>query len=78
VGSLARVASQDPFWPGGGDRGALTGYFMKMGARSFVLQSLRRAWDEFETSQRRAASKARRKAQRQARKASRPKRKKKR
>lgn len=67
VGQLARVASGDPFWPGGADFRALRKYFVDMGARQHVLRSLDMAWDEFNKDQKRASGKAKRKAQKEAR-----------
>lgn len=71
VGSLARVAAQDPTWPGGEKRSVLTAYFLSMGARPFVLASLTAAWEDFEKSLKRQANKAKRQQQKQARKVNR-------
>lgn len=68
VGALARVIVQDPSWPTGKGRTQVREYFLKMGAREFVLQSVKHAWDDFEKHQRVTRSKARRKPERQARK----------
>lgn len=68
VGALARVAAMDPYWPGGTSRQQVRDYFVKMGARDFVLQSVRAAWDEFEKHERKQRTVARRKAEKVARK----------
>jgi hypothetical protein len=68
VGALARVAAQDPYWPGGESRAQVREYFVKMGARDFVLASVKQSWDEFEAQQRRDRTKGKRKAAKAARK----------
>lgn len=65
---------QDPYWPGGKDRGVLASYFQKMGARQFVMQSVREAWDEFEAHKRRSGTRDKARAARQARKKNRQRR----
>ncbi len=67
VGALARVATHDPYWPGGTSRASVQSYFQKMGAREFVMNSVKLSWDEFDQSQRRDRTVARRKAEKAAR-----------
>lgn len=71
VGGLARVACKDPFWPGGGTRAKTTEYYKKMGAREFVLGSVKLAWDEFERTARRDQARERNRQKNQQRKATR-------
>lgn len=47
IGALARVCIKDPNWPTEATRERLAHYFTEMGARTFVLQSIAMAWDEF-------------------------------
>ena len=68
VGALARVAVGDPTWPGGRSRNVTREYFVTMGARQFVLDSVKVAWDEYEKQARRDRTKSKRTAQKQARK----------
>lgn len=67
VGALARVAAQDPYWPGGTSRMVVRNYFMNMGAREFVLDSVKASWDEFEKQQQKMRTTKRRKAEKAAR-----------
>lgn len=73
VGQLARVATQDPTWPQPKTREECADYFRGMGARTFVMQAVRQAWDDFQNAQRRQRTKGKRKAARAARKKNRRK-----
>jgi YozE SAM-like fold len=73
VGSLARVMAKDPEWPGGVSRAVVADYFRGQGAREFVMESVRLAWDEFEKQQRRARNRDKNRAAKTARKANRAK-----
>lgn len=74
VGRLARVAVKDPVWPGSQTRKQVADYLTSMGAREFVMRSVKSAWDEFERHQQVSANRAKSKAARQARKRNRRKR----
>lgn len=74
VGALARVATQDPTWPSPETRRETMDYFVRMGARSFVRQTVTTAWDEYDRLQKRQANRAKNKAVRAARKANRKRR----
>lgn len=71
VGAVARVAAQDPSWPGGGSRQKVISYFLDMGAREFVRASINQAWDEFDRLEKRARSKAQNRHRNKQRKATR-------
>lgn len=72
VGGLAESALKDPGWPGGESIRGLRDYFLRMGAREFLLASLDQAWKEYAAtlhkdkmqSKRRQASKRARRARR--------------
>lgn len=68
IGALARVANQDPTWPGGWDIKKLRTYFRQMGARDFVMASLDAAWREHEKSVKKTKNRIKKKAQKAARK----------
>lgn len=71
IGALARVAVKDPFWPTGASRERLARYFQEMGARDFVMQSVRMAWDEFSKVEKRERARTKNRQKNKQRKATR-------